>query len=145
MLKSHRRTDSSKLEDSGLTGRTGLFRRQSKKRPDVLADGIPTYLARSFYALFLTSKVNALLPCVPLAVVSHYAHGGVGGAGWTFTFSLLGIAPLAERLGFVTEVRASHAQLPPAGSTGLAGVPTRPAGLPHPWDATSCRKAAPLT
>ena len=31
------------------------------------------------------------------------------------------------------------------GSTGLAGVPTRPAGLPHPRGATSCRKAAPLT
>jgi hypothetical protein len=30
------------------------------------------------------------------------------------------------------------------GSTGLAGMPTRPAGLPHPWGATSCRKAAPL-
>jgi hypothetical protein len=90
-----------------------LARRQSKKnRPDVLADGIPTYLARSFYALFCTSRVNALLPCVPMAVVSHYAHGGVGGAGWTFTFSLLGIAPLAERLGFVTEVRVSPLPLP---------------------------------
>jgi len=31
------------------------------------------------------------------------------------------------------------------GSTGLAGVFTRPAGLPHPWGAISCRKAAPLT
>ena len=42
---------------------------------------------------------------MPLAIVSHFAHGGVGAAGWTFTFALLGIAPLAERLGFVTEVR----------------------------------------
>ena len=32
------------------------------------------------------------------------------------------------------------------GSTGLAGVSTRPAGLPHQWGATSCtRKEAPLT
>jgi len=31
-------------------------------------------------------------------------------------------------------------------SAGLASVcHTRPAGLPHPWSATSCRKAAPLT
>ena len=35
---------------------------------------------------------------------------------------------------------------PSRGSTGLAGVSTRPAGLPHQWGATSCtRKAAPLT
>jgi len=34
---------------------------------------------------------------------------------------------------------------PSRGGTGLAGVPTRPAGLRHPWSATSCRKATPLT
>ena len=34
---------------------------------------------------------------------------------------------------------------PSMGSAGLAGVFTRPAGLPHPWGATSCRAAAPLT
>eukprot|EP00959_Pyramimonas_sp_CCMP1952_P213191 4460756-Pyramimonas_sp.AAC.1 len=33
---------------------------------------------------------------------------GIGGDGWTFTFSLLGIAPLAERLGFVTEELAEY-------------------------------------
>jgi len=34
---------------------------------------------------------------------------------------------------------------PSRGSTGLAGVSTRPAGLFHPWATTSCRMAAPLT
>jgi len=34
---------------------------------------------------------------------------------------------------------------PSRGSTGLADMSTRPAGLPHPWGATSCREAAPLT
>ena len=29
-------------------------------------------------------------------------------------------------------------------NTGLKGVCTRPARLPHPWGATSCREAAPL-
>ena len=38
-----------------------------------------------------------------------------------------------------------YARLPPGGSTGQAGVSTRPAGLPHPWGATSRREAAPLT
>jgi len=34
---------------------------------------------------------------------------------------------------------------PSRGSTGLMGVSTRSAGMPQPWGATSCRKAAPLT
>ena len=35
--------------------------------------------------------------------------------------------------------------LPQGVRPGLAGVPTRPARLSHPWGATSGRKAAPLT
>jgi hypothetical protein len=44
-----------------------------------------------------------------------------------------------------TGIYAPPRPAPSRGSTGLAGVSTRPAGLPHPWGATSCRKAAPLT
>lgn len=29
--------------------------------------------------------------------------------------------------------------------TELVGMPTRPAALAHPWGATSCNRAAPLT
>jgi hypothetical protein len=45
------------------------------------------------------------------------------------------------------EMCVALAQLPPAGSTGLAGVCHTPAvGLLHPWGASSCtREAAPLT
>ena len=42
-----------------------------------------------------------------------------------------------------TRVTRADARLPPGG-TGLAGVSTRPAGLPHPWGAIS-RDAAPPT
>ena len=38
-----------------------------------------------------------------------------------------------------------HARLPPGVAERWAGVSTRPAGFPHPWGATSCREAAPLT
>jgi len=50
----------------------------------------------------------------------------------------------ATRQPYSLHLSCDHGLLPPGGSTGLAG--TRPAGLPHPWGATSCtRKAAPVT
>jgi len=46
---------------------------------------------------------------------------------------------------YKTRINAHHhAQLPPGGVQGWRAS-TRPAGLPHPWGAMSCRKAAPLT
>ena len=46
----------------------------------------------------------------------------------------------------VTRADAHHyARLPPGGVQGWRVCSTSPAGLPHPWGATSCRKAAPLT
>ena len=41
--------------------------------------------------------------------------------------------------------RAPPRPAPSRGSIGLAGMFTRPVGLPHPWGAISCRKEAPLT
>ncbi len=63
----------------------------------------------SFYnsgkVILFTGPLNILLPCIPVALASY-------GAGWpdgvTFVFSLLALAPLAERLGFVTEQLAIH-------------------------------------
>ena len=49
--------------------------------------------------------LNLLLVFVPLAIAGHIV-------GWStgvrFAFALLGIAPFAERLGFVTEELAKH-------------------------------------
>jgi len=45
------------------------------------------------------------LVCVPVALISWTANWA---DGITFVFSLLAIAPLAERLGFVTEQLALH-------------------------------------
>ncbi|KAH7687954.1 Calcium/proton exchanger protein [Dioscorea alata] len=57
-------------------------------------------LVKSVKIVMLTTKLNLLLPCGPAAIVVNYLtayHGCV------FLLSLLGIIPLAERLGFATE------------------------------------------
>ncbi|KAI3675388.1 hypothetical protein L1987_84978 [Smallanthus sonchifolius] len=54
----------------------------------------------SVYVVLFKAKINVLLPFGPLAVVLHYVTGR---HGWVFFFSLLGITPLAERLGYATE------------------------------------------
>ncbi|KAH6790017.1 cation exchanger 5 [Perilla frutescens var. frutescens] len=57
-------------------------------------------ILRSIYIVLIKAKINVLLPFGPLAIMLHYLtkkHGLV------FFFSLLGITPLAERLGYATE------------------------------------------
>ena len=63
----------------------------------------------SFYVgareMVMTGPLNLLLPCTIIAFISD----GLGwNAGITFAFSLVAIAPFAERLGFVTEQLALH-------------------------------------
>ena len=74
-------------------------------RPSVFEDGYAAYLKRSLRAVFLSSKLNALLVCVPGAIASRHAGGS---EGLVFIVSLLGICPLAERLGFLTEQLAEY-------------------------------------
>ncbi|XP_019153941.1 PREDICTED: vacuolar cation/proton exchanger 3-like isoform X2 [Ipomoea nil] len=59
----------------------------------------------SIKLVFLSKKLNLLIPCGPLAVIvdlftDHHE--------WIFFLSLLGIIPLAERLGWVTEQLAFY-------------------------------------
>ncbi|GFZ11640.1 hypothetical protein Acr_23g0000250 [Actinidia rufa] len=54
----------------------------------------------SIYIILIKAKINMLLPFGPLAILLHYLTGK---HGWVFLFSLLGITPLAERLGYATE------------------------------------------
>ena len=74
-------------------------------KPDVMKDGFAVYMQRATRELFFTNKLNYLLVCVPLAIISN---GGGWGDGLTFTFSLIAICPLAERLGFITEQLAGY-------------------------------------
>ena len=75
---------------------------------------------RSVYIVLLKAKINLLLPFGPSAILLHYLtrkHVSSpsprrnfvlvifrnGLQGWVFVFSLIGITPLAERLGYATE------------------------------------------
>lgn len=85
-------------------------------------------LLQSFNIVILSNKLNLLLPFGPLAILLHYLTDNkvnvvlatqkvlfmsptptndsffvVCAQGWVFLFSLLGITPLAERLGYATE------------------------------------------
>ncbi|KAD4584906.1 hypothetical protein E3N88_22507 [Mikania micrantha] len=55
----------------------------------------------SVNVVLFKAKINVLLPFGPLAVLLHYFTGR---HGWVFFFSLLGITPLAERLGYATDI-----------------------------------------
>ncbi|KAJ0006930.1 hypothetical protein Pint_30459 [Pistacia integerrima] len=59
----------------------------------------------SVYIFILKAKINVLLPFGPLAILLHYLTRK---HGWVFFFILLGITPLAERLGYVTEQLAFY-------------------------------------
>ncbi|KAF8410908.1 hypothetical protein HHK36_003445 [Tetracentron sinense] len=55
---------------------------------------------RSLKIVVFTTKINLLMPFGPLAIL---VHNLTGHHGWVFFLSLLGIIPLAERLGYATE------------------------------------------
>lgn len=64
----------------------------------------PTFVSGA-KAMLLTGPLNILLVCIPIALITWIA--GYNDL-FTFIFALLSIAPLAERLGFVTETLALH-------------------------------------
>ncbi|KAK1276767.1 Vacuolar cation/proton exchanger 5 [Acorus gramineus] len=57
-------------------------------------------LLRSMKIVIFSNKLNLLMPFGPLAIAIHKTTGH---HGWVFFLSLLGITPLAERLGYTTE------------------------------------------
>ncbi|XP_020595460.1 vacuolar cation/proton exchanger 3-like [Phalaenopsis equestris] len=62
-------------------------------------------LLMSIYIVLFKAKINLLLPFGPLAMILHYLTQK---QGWVFFFSLVGITPLAERLGYATEQLAFY-------------------------------------
>ncbi|KAK8970813.1 Vacuolar cation/proton exchanger 2 [Platanthera guangdongensis] len=62
-------------------------------------------LLMSIYIVIFKARINILLPFGPLAVILHYLTGK---HGWVFFFTLVGIIPLAERLGYATEQLAHY-------------------------------------
>ncbi|KAH1207264.1 Vacuolar cation/proton exchanger 2 [Glycine max] len=64
-----------------------------------------TRMSRSIYFVLIKAKINLLLPFGPFAILLHYVTGH---HGWVFFFTLLGITPSAERLGYATEQLAFY-------------------------------------
>uniref|UniRef100_A0A7I4EZE3 Vacuolar cation/proton exchanger n=1 Tax=Physcomitrium patens TaxID=3218 RepID=A0A7I4EZE3_PHYPA len=86
---------------SDLAHTPGAICCNTRCRPRSRITKLPTYVSRSMYHVLFGTKLCWLLLCVPVAVIG--VSFGVLGHGWIFLLSLLGMAPLAERLGFVTE------------------------------------------
>ncbi|CAL0324293.1 unnamed protein product [Lupinus luteus] len=71
----------------------------------------PIIVPKSFkfstvYLVLIKAKINVLLPFGPFAILLHYLTPKLH--GWIFFFSLIGITPLAERLGYATEQLAFY-------------------------------------
>ncbi|KAG2315629.1 hypothetical protein Bca52824_018751 [Brassica carinata] len=62
-------------------------------------------VVKSIKIVILSNKLNLLLPFGPLAILVHYM---IYSKGWVFLLSLIGITPLAERLGYATEQLAFY-------------------------------------
>ncbi|XP_004303849.1 PREDICTED: vacuolar cation/proton exchanger 2-like [Fragaria vesca subsp. vesca] len=60
---------------------------------------------RRFYIVLFNAKITMLLPFGPLAI---WLHIFTQNQGWVLVFSLLGMAPLTERLGYVTRQLSLH-------------------------------------
>ncbi|XP_004294893.1 PREDICTED: vacuolar cation/proton exchanger 5-like isoform X1 [Fragaria vesca subsp. vesca] len=62
-------------------------------------------VCKSIKTVVFSNKLNMLMPFGPLAI---FVHIFTGHNGWVFFLTLLGITPLAERLGYATEQLAFY-------------------------------------
>ncbi|KAM4095375.1 hypothetical protein ACJW30_08G025000 [Castanea mollissima] len=100
--------DSKSLMSKGLSkGRTPQNVSSSilrKKSDPVLVSKVRFKMVRQFLAnlqeVILGTKLAVLFPAIPLAIVADFYNFG---RPWIFALSLLGLAPLAERVSFLTE------------------------------------------
>lgn len=60
---------------------------------------------KSIKTVIFSNKLNLLMPFGPIAILVQNTSGH---NGWVFLLSLMGIAPLAERLGYITEQLAFY-------------------------------------
>ncbi|VVB00167.1 unnamed protein product [Arabis nemorensis] len=97
-----RETDSPQTKAASLMEQggslPGSFRERTAKSPK-------NSVLQSFKIVILSNKLNLLLPFGPLAILLHYLTDN---KGWIFLLSLVGITPLAERLGYATEQLACY-------------------------------------
>ncbi|XP_037494018.1 vacuolar cation/proton exchanger 2 isoform X2 [Jatropha curcas] len=78
----------------------GIKKQLSNSELDSNFGGPRNSVLDSIKIVIFSAKINLLMPSGPLAILVHHFYGT---HGWVFLFSLLGIIPMAERLGFATE------------------------------------------
>ncbi|KAF5726521.1 vacuolar cation/proton exchanger 3-like [Tripterygium wilfordii] len=94
------------LQDESLDSPESIARHQHYNMNTVDSqDGCVTYIRKnsvlnSIKIVVFSTKLNLLIPFGPLAIL---VDKFIGNHGWVFVLSLLGIIPMAERLGFTTE------------------------------------------
>ncbi|XP_044489793.1 vacuolar cation/proton exchanger 5-like isoform X2 [Mangifera indica] len=77
----------------------------SRGSPSCGDKNLPNGVYKSIETVVFSNKLNLLMPLGPLAIMVHKITGH---KGWVFFLSLLGITPLAERLGYATEQLAFY-------------------------------------
>ncbi|XP_024006221.1 vacuolar cation/proton exchanger 5 isoform X1 [Eutrema salsugineum] len=97
-----RETDSPQTKAASLMEQGGSFSANFQERT---AKAPKHSVLQSFKIVILSNKLNLLLPFGPLAILLHYLTDN---KGWIFLLSLVGITPLAERLGYATEQLACY-------------------------------------
>ncbi|XP_038692472.1 vacuolar cation/proton exchanger 2-like isoform X3 [Tripterygium wilfordii] len=106
------------LQDESLDSPESIARHQHYNMNTVDSqDGCVTYIRKnsvlnSIKIVVFSTKLNLLIPFGPLAIL---VDKFIGNHGWVFVLSLLGIIPMAERLGFTTEQLAFF-----TGPTGIS-------------------------
>ncbi|CAA6664562.1 unnamed protein product [Spirodela intermedia] len=99
---------------SPASTKTSAFDVSQPSIPRRTSDGVRCRLKRSIFIVLFKAKINLLLPCGPAAILLHHLTQK---HGWVFILSLIGITPLAERLGYATEQLAYY-----TGPTGARGL-----------------------
>ncbi|KAM7255786.1 hypothetical protein ACFE04_011527 [Oxalis oulophora] len=85
--------ESRNMEEGNLIDQTSSWRKNSKR---LWFQNVSNNLSHVLFS----NKISLLFPAVPLAILADYYHFS---RPWIFAFSLIGLAPLAERVSFLTE------------------------------------------
>nr|AEQ39068.1 putative vacuolar cation/proton exchanger [Wolffia arrhiza] len=101
-------------EEKNLVGRASSSPRHIRSfdvfQPPISKGSLNGFLC-SVHTVLFKAKINILMPFGPMAILLHYLTRK---HGWVFVCSLIGITPLAERLGYATE-QLSHFTGPTVG------------------------------
>ncbi|CAI0540664.1 unnamed protein product [Linum tenue] len=89
-------------EDTGASWNTVVSNGKGARKspPDCTGFQKGTAFWKNLQLVVLETKLSVLFPAIPLAIVADFYSFG---KPWIFGFSLLGLAPLAERVSFLTE------------------------------------------